>query len=340
MATDNIDPSKLIFVICAPRSGSTLLQRMIASHTTIYTHPEPHLITPLAYLGYYNTVGAAPFDHINAAEALRELVQELPRGEDDYLDALRAYSSTMYARVLAPTGRAYFLDKTPAYALVLPFLLKLYPTAKYVVLTRHPLAILHSQVHSFFNGDYAAAMQQNPIVRDYVPAIAQFMRRASFVHVQYEALVTDPSSEMQRISSYLGVNFEEGMVEYGRQQHISKSYGDPMAVEKHSRPVRSSVEKWAQDLAAKPMALDLTKRLVAELEADDLKAWGYPCAQMFSPVEDLKKAGKGEKTHAPMLSSYRLKRALMLNLRKHTQGPRANNALRKIRYYCDVLLRE
>ena len=148
---------KLIFIVSSPRSGSTLLQRMVASHSKIHTHPEPHLITPLSYLGFYDTVDKAPYDHINAAQAMREFVEELPQGEEDYLDALRAYASTIYGRVLGPTGKEYFLDKTPAYALVLPFLTKLYPDAKYIVLTRHPLSILHSYVHSFFGGDYKAA---------------------------------------------------------------------------------------------------------------------------------------------------------------------------------------
>ena len=48
----------LVFLVGSPRSGSTLLQRMVGSHSRVFTHPEPHLITPLAYLGYY---ALAPF---------------------------------------------------------------------------------------------------------------------------------------------------------------------------------------------------------------------------------------------------------------------------------------
>ena len=72
---------QLLFLISPPRSGSTMLQRMLASHSQIHTHPEPHLLTPLHYLGYYATVDAAPYDHVNAARALREFTEELPGGE-------------------------------------------------------------------------------------------------------------------------------------------------------------------------------------------------------------------------------------------------------------------
>jgi hypothetical protein len=69
---------RLLFVISPPRAGSTLLQRMLGSHSAIYTHPEPHIITPLAHLGFYDNVDKAPYDHINAAEAIREYVGHLP----------------------------------------------------------------------------------------------------------------------------------------------------------------------------------------------------------------------------------------------------------------------
>ena len=110
MTMDNIHEN-LIFLVCSPRSGSTLLQRMIGSHSRIFTHPEPHLITPLNYLGYYDTVDKAPYDHINAAQAVREFCEELPRGEEDYLDACRAYASTIYQRVLGSTDAEFFLDQ-------------------------------------------------------------------------------------------------------------------------------------------------------------------------------------------------------------------------------------
>ncbi len=40
--------------------------RMLSSHSAIYSRPEPHLLTPLAHLGFYDTVDKAPFDHLQA----------------------------------------------------------------------------------------------------------------------------------------------------------------------------------------------------------------------------------------------------------------------------------
>src|SRR5260370_1766030 len=95
--TLTIEPmdSRLLFVIGPPRSGSTLLMRMLSSHSAIYSRAEPHLLTPLAHLGYYDTVDTAPFDHLQAAQAVREFVADLPSGEQDYLDAFRAYTDLL-----------------------------------------------------------------------------------------------------------------------------------------------------------------------------------------------------------------------------------------------------
>ena len=104
---------KVFFVIGPPRSGSTLLARMIGAHSLIYGRPEPHLLTPLAHLGYYAKVDKAPYDAVLAAEATRDFVRDLPRGEQDYIDACRAYCDTLYDRMLATKPeKRLFLDKS------------------------------------------------------------------------------------------------------------------------------------------------------------------------------------------------------------------------------------
>ncbi len=328
----------LIFLLCTPRSGSTLLQRMLGSHSEVFTHPEPHLLTPLYYLGYYNTVDKAPYDHINAAAALREFTDELPGGEEDYLDALRAYASTLYERVLTPSGKPRFLDKTPAYGLIAPFIARLYPRARFVVLTRHPLAITHSVANSFFNGDYSAAAQSSPIARQYVPALAEFMRttEAPFVHVRYEDLVENPEEQMRRVLTHLNLPYEPGVITYGDSPHLSKSYGDPMNVERHRAPVTSSLHTWAKDLNARPEAL---KEVTAELDALldlDLQTFGYPRDTLLDALH----TNDAQPTRSRTNPAYRFKRRILLSLRKKIHHTSAGDAVRKLRYYCDVLLRE
>jgi len=332
---------RLIFLIGAPRSGTTLLARMLGAHSAIYGRAEPHLITPIAHLGYFDSVQKAPYDPNNVQQAIRELVADLPRGEDDYLDALRAYTDVIYERILATApGKRLFLDKTPAYALVLPFLTRLYPRARYVVLTRHPLAVLSSYVESFFDGDYAVAVAHNPILARYVPALARMVRErpVPLVHVRYEELVRDPETHFRRICEYLGVPFEAEAITYGDSGEAPKGLGDPTGVARHSRPVTSSVSKWAAEIAANPSTLALVSRLVDELDPLDLDTLGYPRARIVEQLEAARGAPVPVKRDAPL--RYRLERRLLVGLRRNIHHNALGRALKRLRFALDVVLRE
>ncbi len=330
---------RLLFVISPPRAGSTLLQQMLGSHSQIYTHPEPHLITPLAYLGYHGTVDKAPFDHINGAEAMRAFVSRLPRGEQDYLDALRAYADTLYGRMLAPSGRRYFLDKTPAYATVLPFLTALYPQAKYVVLTRHPLAVMSSYANSFFVGDWLAANDFNPVLERYVPAMAALIReqRVPLLQVVYEQLVQHPERELSRIFEFLALENEPQAVHYGKHFEAKEGLGDPIGVKKHDRPSTESVDKWVSELLSNPDKRKLARELIERLDERDLETWGYPKTELFTP---LAQANGAKLPKPPLFNKYVFQRRVMLALKKDIATRPHGRVIKRLKYYCDVLLRE
>ena len=330
----------MLFVIGSPRSGSTLLQRMLSSHPEIFSCPEPHLLTPLAHLGYYATVDKAPYDHLRAVDAIRGFVTELPNQEQDYIAACRAYTDTLYSRRLEGSGKRIFLDKTPAYALVLPFIARLYPQARYVVLTRHPIAILASYARSFFENDYEAAHDFNPILERYVPAMARFLRErpVPLVHVRYKDLVTNPEDEMRRVFEFIGVPFEASAIEYGQHKHDDQGLGDPTGVKQHARPVTSSIDKWAGELAADPKKEALVRAIIDGLDPDDIAIWGYDKATLFEPLEKGDFADR-KPAHRPRLSKHQLERWLLLKLRKNIHHNRFGRLVAQVRFACDVLLR-
>jgi hypothetical protein len=336
---------RLIFVISAPRSGSTLLARMLGAHSAVYAPAEPHLLPPLAHLGYHETVERAPYDPIITQRGLREFVGALPRGEADYLDALRAATDTLYGRALAASGRERFVDKTPAYALVLDFVAKLYPAARYVVLTRHPLAVWSSYVDSFFDGDGEAAHRQNPLLERYVPAIARFLRErpVALEPVRYEELVREPEATLERLCRFLGLPFEPKMVDYGEAEGAprpaARGLGDPVTVARETRPTTRSVAKWAETLAASPARRAQADAIVARLLDEDLETWGYPRAALEAELRALP-AGGAAARRAP-LRRYALERRALVLARRHVQRDTLGlrRLVRAVRAACDVLLR-
>ena len=295
-------------------------------------------MTPLAHLGVYDNVDKAPYDHINAAEAMRSFIEDLPRGEADYVDALRAYTDTLYGRMLEQTDAAYFLDKTPAYALVLPFLQRVYPDAKYVVLTRHPLAVFSSYANSFFRGDWQQAHAFNPILERYMPAMAAFLRERPLplLHVAYEDLVGAPEIQMERVFAFLGLDNVPEAVEYGQGEPVKQGMGDPITVHKHDRPVVDSVNKWAAELAADDSKRALGADMLKTIEPRDLEVWGWPLSEIWQPLEE----EGGAPPPKPVFNSYTFQRRMMLALKKDIHNRPHGKVVKRLKYYCDVLLRE
>lgn len=336
--------TKMLFIIGSPRSGTTMLERILASHSMIQGGPEPHILTPLAHLGVWDKVYKAPYDHVLAAESQKLFISELPGGDQDYWDACSAYCDVLYGRYMSKSDKEICLDKTPAYSLILPFMMKVLPHAKYVVLTRHPLATFSSFANSFFDGDYKVAQNYNPILNRYVPAIAKFLRQSDvpFIHVQYENLVKDPETWVKKIYEHIEIPFEESTIDYGEKQgdeQKKKGLGDPIGVKQHLRPTTDSVKKWAGELAGDSEKLELMQSIIGQLDPEDLKTLGYQPDELWKPLEEA--ADKEFKPKKKGFSMYSLQRKLIVSLRAKAQRDGIiRKLLKKVQLTCDVLLRE
>jgi len=335
---------KMLFVISSPRSGSTMLERMLESHTQIQGGPEPHILTPLAHLGFWDKVDKAPYDHILAAESQKLFVSKLPNQDEDYWKACRTYCDVLYGQFMENTEKTICLDKTPAYGLILPFMAKVFPDAKFVVLTRHPIATFSSFANSFFDGDYQTAQDHNPLLNRYVPAIAQFLRQTDvqFFHVQYEDLVQDPERWMEKIYDYIEIPFEADTVNYGekkQERDSQEGLGDPIGVQKHSRPSTASLHKWVEELSADNQKLTMIQTIVQQIDPADLETVGYPVQGLWKPLEEAE--GKSFAPKKEKLSRYRLQRKAIIRLRTLAQkNGFVRGILKKINLASDVLLRD
>jgi len=343
----------LVLLVGAPRSGTTMLERVLASHAMIQGGPEPHILTPLAHLGIWSNVQKAPYDHIVAALGQKDFVQQLPAKEEDYWAACRAYCEVLYGKYLERTGKSICLDKTPEYATVLPFIEKVLPQAKYVVLTRHPVAVFTSFANSFFGGDFAIANTHDPLMDRYVPALAHFIRRGGVerIHVRYEDFVSDPEGVVERIYRYIGIPHDPSTLDYARESNgRTGGLGDPIGVQQHSRPSTESLTKWTAQLRESPEKLTFVRKLVERLDPEDLRTLGYPLETFWEAMDD--PSGRDPAVNgttdrmAPRsqrwnITRYALERQAIVQGRALVQrSGTLRDVVSTIRIACEVLLRE
>lgn len=320
-----------------------MLQLMLESHSRIHGMPEPRVLVQLKYLGYYAAPAKANYDTVNMALGFREFVDALPDGEHTYLHACREYANTLYRKALTTVSNArYFIDKTPPYVLEWPFITKLYPAAKYIALVRHPIAIVHSMANYSFMGNYELMAREHPILPNYVPAMARFIRDAnvSKTVVRYEDIATDPDHHASRLVEFLDLSMEQAVVDYGSKKHKQGSLGDPVRAHALARPDDASVARWVHALAGDSDGLRAVRRLIDGLDPEDLDSWGYPKDRLF---DALSRAGSNVARtggSAGRLLGYRIKRRVFFLLRWLARNRLAAAMFERLRYYCDVILRE
>lgn len=187
-----------VFILSSVRSGSTLLRSMLGSHSALYAPHEMHL-------GDLAAQATSWF----AQTALAEF------GIDE--DELTAMMwDRLLSEVLRRSEKSVLVEKTPNHVFLADRLAQIWPDARFVFLLRHPGSIYQS---------WRAARPANAVgdTVDYLRRFCTEVQRARAtlpgIDVRYERLVADPADETRRLCGYLGIDWEPGMVDYGRHDH-------------------------------------------------------------------------------------------------------------------------
>ena len=189
-----------------------------------------------------------------------------------------------------------------------------------------------SYAESFFGGDFEEAARFNPILRRYVPAIAQLIRADSgpLLHVHYESLLADPEAVLAEISAFVGVEIPSEALEYG-QASVPDGRGDPHAARLDR--LQFSPPRWPRVLADPVKRAVVTRQLDAVTDAD-LALWSASLA-------DFQVLGDGPPSMRRRLG---LRRWALVRLRARVASPGRRGAamtglLERIRDGVTVLLR-
>jgi len=238
-----------LFLISLPRSGSTLLQKMLAVSPRVASASEPWVMLPLAYL--FRPDGAlAEYGHRTLVDAVADVGAALPGGRAELVARLADFARGVYAGLARGGGRtdaAWFLEKTPRYYLIVPFLAEAFPDARFVFLFRNPVEVLASILRTWHADRFGPALNGNDVdlfvgPRRMTEGLEAVGKRGLAVH--YEQLVTDPAAVLAEVCVHLDIPYDEAMVSAYRDITFEGGMGDPDGVGRYEGVSTASLDRW------------------------------------------------------------------------------------------------
>lgn len=283
---DGITP---IFVFSLPRSGSTLTQRMIATHPEVATASEPWLL--LSVLGIQEpNFGKDVYGRDLFIDAMRDFINELPMGWRSYYEATRLFASTLYKGIAGE--RRFFLDKTPRYHLIASRLMECFPDGKFILLWRNPLAVIGSMLHSYGN-----VWRMHRFHVDLYRGLEELIKLRqrfdeSLLVMNYEHLVSDTEGSLKKIFLHVGIEVPGDALGKFIDVKLRGSLGDKTGVAEYSSVSSVSLEKWQETLAS-PARKAWCRRYLNWIGETRLRLMGYEMDDVMRQLDSVRPAMTG-----------------------------------------------
>lgn len=198
-----------LFVVGLPRTGTTLTERIIASHSKVQSVGETEFIQMVMRRE----------SRVEAVEKMTPQMIESVAGRDialirnGYLDMIR------YRLKEQPI----FIDKLPFNVLYLGFIAKAWPDEPIVLMHRNPMDACFSMYKQVFTWAYKFSYDLDTLGRYYIAyeRLCRHWRELlgdRLVEVNYEELVSDQEAQTRRLLDRLGLEFEEACLEFEKNR--------------------------------------------------------------------------------------------------------------------------
>ena len=272
----------LFFIVGPHRSGTTLLQAMLSSHSGLTVPPETGYFDQVwprrSALGSLRSVAnlerfgrfvngpdcgvsdlQLDWSQVNSAVALGAA------GYDDLFVAILA----CYAR---SRGKRRAGEKSPRHIFAVPELSRLYPQAKFVCLIRDPRAVVHSERQTDWGSRSISRLTRRWCrVVDAAEKLVRSLPTDRFRVMRYEDLIADPESQLRSVCDFLGEVFEPQMLRFPDRAAAERGFRqDEIWKENTLRAVDSGRnELWRGELSPAQI------KLLEGLAGSRLLQWGY-----------------------------------------------------------------
>lgn len=252
-SVDQNDEPMPLFIVGFPRSGTTLTEQILASHSAI------------------RAGGELPF-----GSELREYASQLAGGEHRFPDGLLGiagwqsklrefYLRRATASGLTETGARYFTDKMPSNDMWLPLLRAAFPESPVILVRRHPLDVLtsvlaHDMTHGFHCAYRLKDAASHLALMDSLVAHYRFAGFGPTYELRYESLVADQLGETEKLMDAIGMPMEPSQLNFHQRRMVSPT---PSYAQVEEPLNDRSIGRW-RNFA---LQLEPAKRLVAQAMA-------------------------------------------------------------------------
>lgn len=238
-----------IFIVGLPRSGSTLVDRILGSHSSVYSAGElPHFALTLVD-GVRRRAGGAQL-------ARKELVAR--SAHVDFAALGREYLQRVRASGISTPC---FTDKMPLNYLYCGLIQRALPNARIVHVTRRPMAACYAIYKTLFKDGYPFSYDFSELAQ-YYAGYQRLMRHwesilPGRIHVvRYEALVADQTEATGGLLDFCGLEWEDGCLEFHRNPAPANTAS---AVQIRRRIYDTSVSQWRHyEKQLEPLRASLT----------------------------------------------------------------------------------
>jgi hypothetical protein len=292
------DRNPYLFVVGCPRSGTTLLQRMLDNHPQLAVANDSHFI-PRAVEDV--AVGTDPLLTPELVERVRTYrrfyrldlpdaaVDEAAKGSRSY----REFVSALYSEYGRLRGKPFAGEKTPGYVRHLPRLHALFPWARTIHIIRDGRDVYLSTIN--WGSASKIARRFSSWDEDPVTAVALWwelkvrlgredggpLGATLYQEVRYESLVSHPEQELAALCEFLGLSYDDAMLRFheGRQK-------SGLDAKKAWLPATPGLRDWRSQMPSEDI-----ERFEA-VAGDLLDELGYPRAVPDPPREMLGNAAR------------------------------------------------
>jgi len=276
-----------IFIFSLPRSGSTLLQRLLTCNESIDSTSETWLLLPMLYSlkrkGVY-----AEYSHQALYEAVDDFIGELPGGKGDYLKAIDIAARYLYGQCSSSSAK-YFIDKTPRYSLVCDDVISTFEDGVFIFLWRNPLSIISSMIETWGAGSWNIFKFKVDIYDGLEKMLAVYTAdKEKYISVKYEELIEGAEAVVRDIIDLLdGVAYESSSLDRLSEIKFSGRMGDPTGAKKYQRVSNDSKDSWKKTINT-PIRKFMALNYLKWIGKDRLGVMGYDYDVLVGEVKSVK----------------------------------------------------